>query len=297
LLSLGITGPEGHLLSRPEDVEAEATNRAITIADRVNTPLYVVHVMCKSAGDAISRARAAGKRVFGEPIAAGLAVDGTHCFHEDWRHAAAYVMGPPLRPDPTTKDYLMALLAAGDLQCVGTDNCTFSAKQKAIGKDNFTCIPNGVNGIEDRMSIVWEKGIVASGLLGVCDFVRVTSSSAARIFNLYPRKGRIAVGSDADIVVWDGDATRVISSKTHHHAVDFNIFEGMTVHGIATVTISRGVVVWENNHLLTKPGSGRYVPRPCFGMPFDGIHERDIARDETKLKVNRMPYQGEVWKP
>lgn len=296
LLDLGVTGPEGHVLSRPEEVEAEATNRAIMIANRINTPVYIVHVMSKGAADMIVMARKDGKRVYGEPIAAGLGVDGTQCWNCNWRHAAAYVMGPPLRPDPSTKEYLMKLLASGDLQCVGTDNCTFSGKQKAMGKDDFTKIPNGVNGIEDRMAIVWEKGVIG-GILSPCEFVKVTSSNCARIFNIYPRKGRIAVGSDADIVVWNGDASRTISAKTHHHAVDFNIFEGMTVHGVAEVTISRGKVVWENGTLHTEQGHGKFVPTPCWGPPFDGIDIREKARDERKLKVERQPYSGPVWAP
>lgn len=296
MLKMGITGPEGHTLSRPEDVEAEATNRAIMIADRVNTPIYIVHVMSKSAADMVVKARREGKRVFGEPIAAGLGVDGSHCWHHDWRHAAAYVMGPPLRPDPTTKEYLMKLLATGDLQTVGTDNCTFNAKQKAMGKDDFTKIPNGVNGIEDRMSIVWDKG-VASGILTPCEFVKATSTNAAKIFNVYPRKGVIAPGSDADIVIWNPDKKRVISAKTHHHAVDFNIFEGMEVTGVCETTISRGVVVYENGELKCTQGSGKFIPRTCFGSIFDGIATRDEVRDERKLKVNREPYSGEVWTP
>lgn len=296
MLIKGITGPEGHMLSRPEDVEAEATNRAITIADQINTPVYIVHVMSKGAANVVARARRKGKRAYGEPIAAGLGTDGTKCWQCDWRTAAAYVMGPPLRPDPTTKEFLMKMLASGDLQAVGTDNCTFNADQKAMGKDDFTRIPNGVNGIEDRMSIVWEKGVV-TGILTPCEFVKVTSTNAARIFNVYPRKGVIAVGSDADIVVWDGEAKRTISVKTHHQAVDFNIFEGMEVHGIADVTISRGVVVWENGQLFTKQGHGKYVPRQCWGPVFDGIKERDIARDELKWKVEREPYKGPVFQP
>eukprot|EP01012_Entosiphon_sulcatum_P056337 TRINITY_DN79982_c0_g1_i1.p1 TRINITY_DN79982_c0_g1~~TRINITY_DN79982_c0_g1_i1.p1 ORF type:complete len:497 (+),score=77.98 TRINITY_DN79982_c0_g1_i1:23-1513(+) len=295
-LELGITGPEGQELSRPEDVEAEATNRAITIADSVNTPLYVVHVMSRGAANMIVAARRANKRVYGEPIAAGLGTDGTNMWHQCWRHAAAYVMGPPLRPDASTKDFLMDLLASGDLQTVGTDNCTFNADQKAMGKDDFTKIPNGVNGIEDRMSIVWDRG-VAQGKLTPSQFVAVTSANAARIFNVYPRKGRLAVGSDADIVIWNGEAKRTISAKTHHHACDFNIFEGLEVQGIAEVTISRGKVVWENGQLYVQPGSGKYIPRPCFGHVFDGIATRDSVRDERKRKVEREPYNGPVFRP
>lgn len=172
-------------------------------------------------------------------------------------------------------------------------SCTFNPDQKALGKDDFTKIPNGVNGIEDRLSIVWEKGVVP-GILTPCEFVKVTSTNAARIFNIYPRKGRIDIGCDADIVIWNPKASRVISAKTHHHRVEINIFEGMKVHGVAEVTLSRGVVVWENNELKCTQGHGKYIPRPCFGPVFDGISERDEARDERKLKVDREPYKGPV---
>jgi len=286
VLNAGVTGPEGHVLSRPEELEAEATHRAIMIAHSVNTPVYIVHVMCKQAAAVISQARREGKRVYGEPTAAGLGVDGSHCWHHDWRHAAGYVMSPPLRNDASTPEHLMKLLVTGDLQCTGTDNCTFNADQKMMGKHDFTKIPNGVNGIEDRMSIVWTKG-VKSGMMTPCEFVRATSSAAAQIFNVYPRKGRIEVGADADIVVWDGDAKRTISAKTHHHRCDFNIFEGMEVSGVADVTITRGRVAWEHGQLHLLPGSGRYVDRPCWGPPFDGIGARDAARDFRLQKVDR----------
>lgn len=296
MLEMGVTGPEGHTMSRPEDVEGEATNRAIVIANRVNTPIYIVHVMSKAAADAVIYHKRRNRIVFGEPIAAGLAVDGTHCWHNCWRHASAYVMGPPLRPDPTTKDYLMELLSTGDMSCVGTDNCTFNANQKAMGASDFTKIPNGVNGIEDRMSIVWEKGVM-SGKLSRTQFVGVTSANAAKIFNIFPQKGHIGVGSDADIVIWDGNKTRTISAKTHHHAVDFNIFEGMTVRGVAEYTISRGVVVWEKGELKTKKGSGRFVPRKPFGSIFSTIPIRDQVRAANEVKVDREPYSGPVWQP
>eukprot|EP01059_Diplonema_ambulator_P007326 TRINITY_DN1679_c0_g1_i1.p1 TRINITY_DN1679_c0_g1~~TRINITY_DN1679_c0_g1_i1.p1 ORF type:complete len:492 (+),score=213.17 TRINITY_DN1679_c0_g1_i1:1138-2613(+) len=291
LLKMGITGPEGHVMCRPADVEGEATNRAIMIADQVNTPVYIVHVMSKEAADVLARNRAEGKVCFGEPIAAGLGTDGTNCWSHDWRHASAYVMGPPLRPDVTVKTHLMKALAAGSLACVGTDNCTFNADQKALGKDDFSKIPNGVNGIEDRMSVVWEKG-VKSGILSRQQFVAVTSTTAAKIFNLYPKKGRIAVGSDADIVIWE-DSKRTISKDTHHHAVDFNVFEGMDVHGVAHTTISRGKVVWENNTLKTTNGHGKYIPRPAFSpYCFSKIDVRDVERAPKKVK--RDPYTGPV---
>lgn len=292
MIQMGITGPEGHEMCRPEEVEGEATNRAIVLANQVNCPLYVVHVMSRSAADAVRRARQRGCVVFGEPIAAGLGTDGTHYWHKCWRHAAGYVMGPPLRPDPSTPEYLMDMLANDDLQVTGTDNCTFSGEQKALGKDNFTKIPNGVNGVEDRLSVIWEKG-VHSGKMDPCRFVAVTSTTAAKIFNVYPQKGLIAVGSDADLVVWDGDATRTISATTHHHAVDFNIFEGMTCHGVSLVTISQGRVVYENGKLDVVRGSGRYISRPVFADHVYGrVHQRDkIPRYE---KVEREPYTGPV---
>ncbi|CAH1786300.1 unnamed protein product [Owenia fusiformis] len=292
MISSGITGPEGHAMCRPEEVEAEATQRAITVADQANCPLYVVHVMSKSAGDVVAAARRKGNIVFGEPIAASLGTDGTHQWNRCWRHSAGHVMGPPLRDDPTTPGYLMDLLASGDLQVTGTDNCTFNAEQKALGKDDFRKIPNGVNGVEDRMSVIWEKG-VHSGKMDPCRFVAVTSTNAAKIFNVYPKKGRIQVGSDADLVLWDANKTRTISAKTHHQAVDFNIFEGMVVHGVASTVISGGRVVLDEGELHVTQGVGKFVPTPVNAEHVYGrVRNRESAR--IPQKVVRDPYEGKV---
>lgn len=259
LLNGGVTGPEGHTQSRPEELEAEATNRACTIASQANCPLYVVHVMSKGAAKVIAAHRQRGLPVFGEPIAAGLALDGSHYFARDFDHAAAFVLSPPLSSDANTPGTLMDLLACGQLNLTATDNCTFTCQQKRMGVGDFTKIPNGVNGVEDRMSLVWEKG-VNTGKLDPMRFVAITSTVAAKIFNIYPRKGRIQEGSDADIVIWNPTARRTISAKTHHHAGDFNVFEGMEVCGVPEVTICRGRPVWVDGKLQVEAGWGRFVP-------------------------------------
>ncbi len=279
LIKAGITGPEGHPLSRPPEVEGEAANRAIRIAQVIGVPLYIVHNSCHDSLEAITRARNEGQRVFGEVLAGHLVVDDSVYRNPDWNVAAAHVMSPPFRPKEH-QEFLWRGLQSGNLQTTATDHCCFCAPQKAAGRSDFTKIPNGTGGVEDRMAILWHHG-VGTGRLTPNEFVRVTSTNAAQIFNIYPRKGSIGVGADADIVVWDPKARRTISAKTHHQKVDYNIFEGMTVTGVATHTISQSNVVWADGKLDAKRGAGRHIPRPTFAPVFDAV------RRQAELKAPR----------
>ncbi|HEY1892099.1 MAG TPA: dihydropyrimidinase [Steroidobacteraceae bacterium] len=269
MMEQGISGPEGHPLSRPPAVEAEAAQRAIAIADVLQVPLYVVHVSCAESAEAIARARARGQRVFGEVLAGHLLIDESVYRSADFALAAAHVMSPPFR-EKRHQEVLWRSLQAGNLQTTATDHCTFCAPQKAAGRDDFRKIPNGCGGIEERMMVVWDAG-VNTGRLTSSEFVAVTSANAARIFNIYPRKGVIAAGSDADLVLWDPQATRTLSAKTQRSRVDYNVFEGRTVTGVPTHTVSQGKVVYARGDLRAEPGAGRYVKRPPFAPAFGAL--------------------------
>ncbi len=269
LLAQGINGPEGHPLSRPPEVEGEAANRAIQIAKVLNVPLYIVHNSCRQSLEAITRARNEGQRVYGEVLAGHLLIDDSVYQSNDFVFAAAHVMSPPFR----AKEHQAALwhgLQSGNLQTTATDHCCFCEPQKAMGKTDFSKIPNGTGGIEDRMGVIWHHG-VNTGRLSMNEFVAVTSTNAAKIFNIYPRKGAIVEGADADIVVWDPAATRTISAKSHHQKIDFNIFEGMKVQGVAVHTLSQGKIVWTNGQLRAERGAGRYIDRPPFAPVFEVV--------------------------
>nr|WP_315236114.1 dihydropyrimidinase [uncultured Albidiferax sp.] len=268
----GILGPEGHPLSRPPAVEAEAAQRAIAIANVLNVPIYVVHVSCAESAEAIARARAAGQRVYGEVLAGHLTVDDSVYRNPDFAYAAGHVMSPPFR-NKTNQDALWHGLQAGHLHTTATDHCTFCAAQKAAGKDDFSKIPNGCGGVEERLAVIWDEG-VNSGRLTPSEFVAVTSANAAKLFNIYPRKGCVVAGADADLVVWDPAGTKTLSVKTQKSLGDFNIFEGRTVTGVPSHTLSQGKVVYANGDLRAERGVGKYVKRPPFGPQFDALAKK-----------------------
>ncbi|MFM8608428.1 MAG: dihydropyrimidinase [Hyphomicrobiales bacterium] len=262
LFSEGITGPEGHAYSRPPEVEGEAANRAIMLADAAGVPLYIVHTSSIPAHEAIQRARALGKRVYGEPLIQHLVLDESEYMNKDWVHAARRVMSPPFR-DKKNQEDLWNGLRAGSLQVVATDHCAFTTKQKEVGLTDFSKIPNGTGGLEDRMPVLWTHG-VGTGRLTMNEFVAVTSTNIARILNLYPKKGAIVVGADADIVIWDPEATKTISASTQVSVIDYNVFEGFKLKGLPRVTISRGEPVYENGKVTAKTGRGKFIARKPF---------------------------------
>jgi len=277
----GIHGPEGHPLSRPPEVEGEAANRAIRIAEVLGVPLYLVHTSCKQALESVTRARLEGQRVYGEVLAQHLVIDDSVYRNPDWRSAAHYVMSPPFRPKGH-QEALWRGLQSGMLHTTATDHCCFCTDQKAAGKDDFRKIPNGTGGVEDRMSVLWHHG-VRTGKLTPNEFVAVTSTNTAKIFNIHPRKGAVAIGADADLVVWDPEATRTISVETHHQNIDFNIYEGMEVSGVAAATISQGRVVWQDGDLKSVRGAGRHIDRPCFPTYYDAIQRRKELAEPTPV--------------
>jgi dihydropyrimidinase len=263
LMAEGNTGPEAHAYSRPPQVEGEAANRAIMIADMAGVPLYIVHVSCEEAHEAIRRARAQGKRVWGEPLIQHLTLDDSEYMNKDWDHAARRVMSPPFR-NRQHQDSLWNGLMSGSLSVVATDHCAFTTEQKRYGLGDFTKIPNGTGGLEDRMPMLWTHG-VGTGRLTLNEFVAVTSTNIAKILNCYPKKGAILVGADADIVVWDPAKEKTIAAATQQSAIDYNVFEGHNVKGLPRFTLTRGQVAIHDGEVRTQEGHGKFVARPGNG--------------------------------
>ena len=268
LLAEGVTGPRAHVLSRPPACEAEATFRAVTMAEVLDVPLYVVHVSEAQAAEAIGRARTRGVKVVGETLPGFLAIDASVYERPEFDDSAGHVMSPPYRP-AGHQDALWRALGTGALSTTGTDHCCFTKEQKRLGLGDFTRIPNGCGGVEDRLHILWHLGVNGSRLTPE-RFVALTSSNAARVFNLYPRKGSLEVGADADVVVLDPTRTKTLSARTQHQRTDFSVWEGREVKGVVVHTLSRGRHVFADGDLRAEAGQGQFLKRPAFGEAYRG---------------------------
>ena len=263
-LAEGRTAPKYHALTRPTVAEAEGVHRAIALSEMAESPVYIVHLSCADALNQVREARDRGLPAFAEtcPQYLFLSIED---YGEDFE-GAKYVMTPPLR-EKWNQDELWKGLKSDDLQVISTDHCPFCMKeQKELGRGDFSKIPNGAPGVEHRMSLIYDGG-VAQGRVSLNRFVELTSTAAAKMFGLFPRKGTVAVGSDADIVVFDPEAEQTISAATHHMNVDYSAYEGRKVKGVVETVLSRGSVVVEGGEFKGKAGAGQFLKRgTCVTM-------------------------------
>jgi dihydropyrimidinase len=258
-LAEGKKAPKYHALTRPTTAEAEATNRAIALAEMAGAPVYIVHLSCNDALEKVREARDRGLPTFAETCPQYLYLSLENMDAPGFE-GAKYVFTPPLR-EKWNQEKLWEGLAKDDLQAVSTDHCPFCYKeQKELGKDDFTKIPNGGPGIEHRLSLVYSGGVHGKRF-SANRFVQLVSTAPAKLFGLYPRKGTVAVGSDADLVIFDADEEQTISVKTHHMRVDYSMFEGIRVKGIPKIVLSRGRTIIENGKFIGKPGAGEFIKR------------------------------------
>jgi dihydropyrimidinase len=264
-LAEGKKAPKYHALTRPTTAEAEAVSRAIALAEMAGAPVYIVHLSCNEALEKVREARDRGLPVYAEtcPQYLYLSLDN---FDVPGFEGAKYVFTPPLR-EKWHQEKLWTGLKRDHLQVVSTDHCPFCFKeQKELGRDDFTKIPNGGPGVEHRMSLIYSGG-VAGGRFSVNRFVELVSTTPAKLFGLYPRKGTIAVGSDADLVIFDPNRKHNISARTHHMRVDYSMFEGIQVTGMSDTVLSRGRVVVEGNKFLGRAGAGDFLKRALYSQP------------------------------
>jgi len=263
-LEAGNTEPLYHALTRPPEAEGEATNRAIQLARLAGAPLYVVHVTCREAVEPIARARDNGWAVWGETCTQYFFNSLDDIAKPDFE-GAKYVYSPPVR-DKSNWDVLWNAVRTDILSAISTDHCAFLWDgQKTLGKDDFSKIPNGAPGLENRLQMIHEFGVRA-GRISLNRMVELLATSPAKLFGLYPRKGTIAVGSDADIVIFDPRKRVTITAASQHSKSDYNLYEGTEVTGSPETVLLRGNVLVENDELVAQPGIGRYVPRARFGQ-------------------------------
>ncbi len=268
-LGRGDTTPVWHSYTRPEWVEAEATGRAVRFAEQAGAPVFIVHVSCQPAAEEIIAGRARGVAAYGETCIQYLFADITD-LEKPAPQGARYVCSPPLR-DASNQDFIWDCLKYGHLQSISTDHCPFDDSQKALGKDDFSKIPNGLAAIQHRLALMWEHG-VKDGRLSMNRLVDVTSTAIAKQFGL-TKKGAIAPGMDADLVIFDPNRTFTFSTDTSFMNVDYDLWEGKSVAGSARTTLCRGTVVFDDGKIVSERGHGRFVKR----APFDPALQGDVA--------------------
>lgn len=272
--------PLAHAQSRPPQVEGDAVARVIALAKQAETPVVIVHTSAAQSIGPMQRAQSSGQKVYGEVLAVHLTLDETRYFlnrtdangnrmdpETAWNTAAAHVLSPPLRE----KSHVAAMWAAllnGTLTMVSTDHCAFSTAQKRAGRTDFRLIPNGIPGLEERLYLLWDQG-VNTGKISVQQFVALTSTNAAKLYNMFPAKGRIAQGSDADILVWDPLKQHTFSAATHFTKSEIEIYEGMTVKGSPVMTIVNGQIVFQDGKIVATGQVGTFVARKPFGAAYD----------------------------
>jgi dihydropyrimidinase len=249
--------PIHHAHTRPEELEAEATGRAVRLAELAGAPVYIVHVSCKRAADEVAAGQARGVRVSAETCTQYLFASIDDLARPNFE-GARYVCSPPLR-DASNQEHLWDAMRRGVLESCSTDHCPFDSEQKALGRDDFSKIPNGMAGIQHRLVKLWEHG-VREGRITPSQLVELTSTAIASRFGL-PQKGAIAPGMDGDVVIFDPREPFTFSTATSHMNVDYDIFDGDTVSGSVRQTLCRGTVVYDRGRILTRPGHGRFVPR------------------------------------
>ncbi|HQX82451.1 MAG TPA: dihydropyrimidinase [Vicinamibacterales bacterium] len=257
-LAEGKTAPKYHALTRPARAEGEATHRAIALAEMADVPVYIVHLSAAEALEMVTEARDRGLPAFAETCPQYLFLSYDN-YEEPGFEGAKYVMSPPLRKKET-QDRLWRGLAGNDLQAIATDHCPFCMKEKHLGDGDFSKIPNGAPGIETRMSLVYDGG-VRTGKISLNRFVELTSTSPAKIFGLFPRKGTVAPGSDADLVIFDPEKKMTLRATTLHMNVDYNPYEGREVTGVTETVLSRGRVIIEGGQFVGRAGAGSFIKR------------------------------------
>lgn len=278
----GVTGPEGFAMAHSIEAEEEAVMRASTVANQVNCPILFKGITSDTAADIVKVKKNRGNVLYAEVTPAALACDGNEYWNQCWNHAASFVTAPPLRKGMA--EALVEATSASTFDIVSSDHSTFNKKQRALGVKDFDNIPQGVNGVGERMMILWEK-LVHSGKSTPQQFVALTSANAAKLFNLYPDKGRLEIGSQADLVVWDPNGTKTISVEDHNLKADTNVFSGITVHGIVDSVVISGRIVIDEGQLRVMQGFGKFLPMAPFAPHvFEKVRAKEAeARSTTAV--------------